>query len=122
MTNLVELTGERQNMEKEVSDFTFLMEKREEMFKKLDELNESIAAFRSGDAETVAQCDEKRKEFQQIVSDIVKKDEANMKIMTEVMAAIKSSIKDVKNERAINNVYVNPYDHEQPTGYFDTKQ
>lgn len=119
VTALVELTGNADNQEKEVSDFIFLMEKREPMLKRLAALKK-----KAGDMTEAVQaeaCARRAAETEHLLKQIIVLDKAHLAAMERIKASVKSSIKGINSGKKLSHVYAHPSE-QGSYGLFDTKK
>lgn len=120
VTKLLALTGETENQEKEVSDFHFLIEKREPMFERLALIKKMIDDTPEGAHS--ATCAARWEKTQQVLAQIVTLDKAHLDQMEQIRNSVKSSIKDINSGKKLSRMYAHPSDHAQTTGFLDTKK
>jgi dihydroorotase-like cyclic amidohydrolase len=104
MTSRLVLTGEPELMEKEVDAYHNLMEEREPLIAALMKLSKKP--------------DENEAK---IINEIIELDKKHQQIINKMMDSVKSSIKEIKSGKRLNNVYGHLHDNES-IGLLDAKQ
>ena len=113
LTLQLTFSGNKEYYEKEIDNYHQLMEKREPL------VNRMTALKAKADVDGVLY--RKEEGLSQLVDDITKMDASHKKEMLNIRDSLRSSIKDVKNTKRINNAYAHPVDIDAPS-MMDTKK
>jgi hypothetical protein len=109
LTDTLWLTGDPENVEREVDNYSAMIDEREPLIKKLTELLKND--FSSGERVTI----------NKIISGIIESDKKLASSLDKINNSVKTSIKDIRRGKKINFGYSGLTENES-SGLLDAKQ
>jgi dsDNA-binding SOS-regulon protein len=112
VTELTTLSGKEELLEREVSDYTFLLEKREPLLRKLRTLMELPEASDR----------ERRRETNELLARVAETDRRHAEAANEIMSLVRQRIQGLQRTKKLNAGYANPAEYAGAGVGIDTSQ
>nr|AGS52121.1 hypothetical protein [uncultured bacterium contig00034] len=101
VTELTALTGKEELLERETSDYAFLMEKREPLLRKLQALS-GLPEAADG---------ERRRETNELLARVAETDRKHAEAANEIMSLVRHRIQGLQRTKKLNAGYANPAEY-----------
>lgn len=121
LTSQLNMIGQPDYAEKEIDSYMSLLDKREPLIQRMSMVKQAIDSVTSDSAANAIMEQKELRLAEEKVAAILALDRRHAEIVINIMDTLKSSMKSIRNEKVLRNVYTHPMEN-LLSGVLDAKQ